>query len=952
MQGASSSTSMGGSGSMASTPVGTEPGQLLLGKAPPTASQLVMGGTSTSGGASTTTTATGIMGCGAAATPASPSSPTAMGCGSGVNSSGMGGPPLRNKPFPLPRGSVTYPVGAAHFNAKPPFGSIKQKAATPFGDYPGNLCASNGVFFIYVVREKRIRGYHLPSLSNRNVTDSALKIDLTSNVMDLALNTCDYLAASCQDGIVITWKISHGSGKIESQILFRVASGPGWFINHIVLNRFGQFAAIGTTMHAYAFDIKDILATKESIISLSPLHQAVKELEFTTPSILLSIGLCGSLVAVGDSNGTVYLWNFKKNILLCSWQPDNSQPVRAVLGCANGNGCITCGDSGIKMWDITLAQPQCVQSITFAWQSGPVLPFFDHAVIDTTESVLCLSNKNTKSIFVLRLLRKHTQFDSIREFTTATPVLGLTPTQQVGPTSSCELVYCVETTCICAYGLEELKPPKAFPSVQATLQSNSQTVTTTTSPPPPVTSPELAVSQQCEIQASQAIQSAQTINPLSQPPAPGSTPPSTPLSTLPIQPTSVPLQPPVLVPIQQAPSATQAPSRSQASPLPMSIEERLNTLQEKMEENFKKHLTVQLNHMTMYLVSTQKIDKQQKMEVLIQKLDCIEQSLHDCLNQLKIQISREIKVWLSTAPDYFAQAINDKLKTALPEISSKIVIPELSKMLNQPHSNIDAASLSLFEKSLERATQRGFREQFKDHLIPAYEEATRLMFNNLSAKYDASVTAALQAHQNAIQQVSQQIQAASRKNNAFALEQASTAAQAIMDLSRATSHISSMSERAVWHYTTGIQSAALNNVRARTAPQQNPFSELQDVLSSGDPASYDKAFSLALGKQDLVTVLWLCNKLDPLSVFLSGQLQGVTLLCLVQQLSNNLCTETDLKLKWLQHALVYLDRTQDKLGPVIEFLQFNLTPLLEKGNQEPHFHDAMFIHRLCKQLAN
>ena len=68
------------------------------------------------------------------------------------------------------------------------------------------------------------------------------------------------------------------------------------------------------------------------------------------------------------------------------------------------------------------------------------------------------------------------------------------------------------------------------------------------------------------------------------------------------------------------------------------------------------------------------------------------------------------------------------------------------------------------------------------------------------------------------------------------------------------------------------------------------------MLQYADEGNYNKAFETALTAADLALVMELCKFVDPMTVFSSTDpLPQAIILSLIQQLSNDLATDMDLK---------------------------------------------------------
>uniref|UniRef100_A0A674JMF3 Enhancer of mRNA-decapping protein 4 n=1 Tax=Terrapene triunguis TaxID=2587831 RepID=A0A674JMF3_9SAUR len=116
-------------------------------------------------------------------------------------------------------------------------------------------------------------------------------------------------------------------------------------------------------------------------------------------------------------------------------------------------------------------------------------------------------------------------------------------------------------------------------------------------------------------------------------------------------------------------------------------------------------------------------------------------------------------------------------------------------------------------------------------------------------------------------------------------------------------------------------------------------SQQTHVLQLLQQGRLNQAFQQALTAADLNLVLYVCETMDPQQVF--GQhpcpLSQPVLLSLIQQLSSDLGTRTELKLNYLEEAVMHLDHsdpiTRDHMGSVMNQVRQKLFQFLQA---EPH----------------
>ena len=92
--------------------------------------------------------------------------------------------------------------------------------------------------------------------------------------------------------------------------------------------------------------------------------------------------------------------------------------------------------------------------------------------------------------------------------------------------------------------------------------------------------------------------------------------------------------------------------------------------------------------------------------------------------------------------------------------------------------------------------------------------------------------------------------------------------------------------------------------------------ELQGLLSQGQN---ERAFALALGKNDPGILMWLCGKLEP--KVLGGPpgvglpMSQIIVMSLLQQLGADLQNETKLKIGWIKACLSVLNPADPQVAP-------------------------------------
>nr|XP_045613217.1 enhancer of mRNA-decapping protein 4-like isoform X2 [Procambarus clarkii] len=121
---------------------------------------------------------------------------------------------------------------------------------------------------------------------------------------------------------------------------------------------------------------------------------------------------------------------------------------------------------------------------------------------------------------------------------------------------------------------------------------------------------------------------------------------------------------------------------------------------------------------------------------------------------------------------------------------------------------------------------------------------------------------------------------------------------------------------------------------APTPHTLNPKVAQQQVQTLISQGQFNTAFKQALSASDLSLVVFVCERVNPQQVFnmTPCPLSQDVLLSLVNQLSHDLSTFTDLKIKYLEEAVMNLDTshpvTREHMRPVLQGFQRNLNAYL------------------------
>lgn len=152
-----------------------------------------------------------------------------------------------------------------------------------------------------------------------------------------------------------------------------------------------------------------------------------------------------------------------------------------------------------------------------------------------------------------------------------------------------------------------------------------------------------------------------------------------------------------------------------------------------------------------------------------------------------------------------------------------------------------------------------------------------------------------------------------------------------------------------------MRSAAGTPVPSAHLDYQAQQASILQLLQQGQ---LNEAFQQALSAADLNLVLYVCETIDSQQVF--GQqpcpLHQAVLLSLIQQLSTNLSTRTELKISYLEDAVMNLDHgdpvTRDHMSAVLSQVRQKLLHFLQQDAHSPLCKRARRLMMMLQGLVS
>ncbi|KAM9288888.1 enhancer of mRNA-decapping protein 4 isoform 2-T2 [Morus bassanus] len=385
------------------------------------------------------------------------------------------------------------------------------------------------------------------------------------------------------------------------------------------------------------------------------------------------------------------------------------------------------------------------------------------------------------------------------------------------------------------------------------------------------------------------------------------------------------------------------------------------------------------------------IDSQQEQEQ--RRLDRALTEGQQRNGQLQEHLSQQLSQSLSTAVcNRLERTIREEMKKTVPQCISKSMDPIAGQLSNTIAAKLTAVEGTLKESitklvksknltdTIVRATadtlqgpiQSAYREAFQSVVLPAFEKSCQSMFQQINDTFKQGTQEYIQQlethlknkkirEQEARDPLLNQLRQLISTFQSTTEQLASTVAASVHAEVQHQLHIivGNMQESILAQVQRVIkgevslamkeQQAAVTSsiVQAMRSAAGTPIpsahldfqSQQTHILQLLQQGHLNQAFQQALTAADLNLVLYVCETVDTQQVF--GQhpcpLSQPVLLSLIQQLSSDLGTRTELKLNYLEEAVMHLDHsdpiTRDHMGSVMSQVRQKLFQFLQV---EPH----------------
>ncbi|XP_055002087.1 enhancer of mRNA-decapping protein 4 isoform X1 [Sorex araneus] len=375
--------------------------------------------------------------------------------------------------------------------------------------------------------------------------------------------------------------------------------------------------------------------------------------------------------------------------------------------------------------------------------------------------------------------------------------------------------------------------------------------------------------------------------------------------------------------------------------------------------------------------------------------------------QLQEQLTQQLSQALSSAvAGRLERSIRDEIKKTVPPCVSRSLEPVAGQLSSSVATRLTAVEGSMKESiskllksknltdaiaraaadTLQGPMQAAYREAFQSVVLPAFEKSCQAMFQQINDSFRLGTQEYLQQleshmksrkarEQEAREPVLAQLRGLVSTLQGATEQMAATVSSSVRAEVQHQLHLAvgSLQESIlaqVQRIVKGEVSVALKEQQA--AVTSSIMQAMRSAAGTPVPAAHidcqaqqahilqllqqgnlNQAFQQALTAADLNLVLYVCETVDPGQVF--GQpscpLSQPVLLSLIQQLASDLGTRTDLKLSYLEEAVMHLDHsdpiTRDHMGSVMAQVRQKLFQFLQA---EPHNSLGKVARRLSLML--
>jgi enhancer of mRNA-decapping protein 4 len=278
-------------------------------------------------------------------------------------------------------------------------------------------------------------------------------------------------------------------------------------------------------------------------------------------------------------------------------------------------------------------------------------------------------------------------------------------------------------------------------------------------------------------------------------------------------------------------------------------------------------------------------------------------------------------------------------------------------------------------KSLADTVKKAYLDAFNELVVPAFDGSCKTMFGQLDEAFKGGVQEHVDQMRKQSQLVDEQMgafrnrvlgemesrQATLAKNLVASVEE-----EVKESLKRLSADLSDQMKGLLRDELSQLSdqqmalAQAIRSAAPTPVPTPHPPSlvEIQGhLLTLVQGQRVNDAFQQALSANDLSLVVWLCSRVNPSQLFAKSPipLEQPVILSLIQQLASDLSTNTELKLKYLEEAVLAVERshgaTQDHVSLIIPGLIEKIVAFLKKApTGSPHIRSMKMLQMAAKGL--
>uniref|UniRef100_A0A673A3V8 Enhancer of mRNA-decapping protein 4 n=1 Tax=Sphaeramia orbicularis TaxID=375764 RepID=A0A673A3V8_9TELE len=391
-----------------------------------------------------------------------------------------------------------------------------------------------------------------------------------------------------------------------------------------------------------------------------------------------------------------------------------------------------------------------------------------------------------------------------------------------------------------------------------------------------------------------------------------------------------------------------------------------------------------------HVLNSHQEHEQRRLERVLAESRNHQQHLHEQLSQ---QLSHSLSSALTNRMD---KVLRDEMKKTAPQAISKSLEPVTGQLTNTIvwGGGGGGGGLAHFHpaaEAIQGPIQAAYKDAFQSLVLPVFERSCQSMFQQINDSFKQGTQEYIQQLETHMKNRKQREQEA-RDPVVGQLQQMIDSFQSSTDqlTNNITANVRAEVQHQVQMMVGNLQESILSHVQRIVKGEVSlAMKEQQAVVTSsimqamrsaaGTPVptahldyqtqqanilqllqqgQLNQAFQQALSATDLNLVLYVCETIDSQQVFSQHPcpLSQPVLLSLIQQLSSNLTTRSELKISYLEDALMNLDHgdplTRDHMASVLAQVRPKLFSFLQQDPHSPLSKRARRLMMMLQGLVN